>query len=485
MKGIIEHLGARLNLVAYKPPTLNTIAAFAPFTTCSTVLNTSIMSENTPQDAVSKQRWLPLTSPPSSPIAMPVRSALVDLPVVPLEQKPQLKANQLLTPPTTPLKPQISGASASADKAGAMLPIDVNLSVKPSDRLNFKANHTLPQECLEPDAAPKPYTAKYQLDKELGYGAWSTVYRAVQETELLKSSTNLPPTPPTSPITSANPSSMKVLAVKKPSGRPAQDILLKEAKILTYIHSHANTSNFVVPFHGFDPAHQSIILDAVPLSLEAYVKADAGRPLSTKTMFDPVIGAEEWTCLAEGLISGLAFLHSIGCVHGDIKPPNVLLRSESGGQLTPLYCDFSSSHIISSAGEEKEVEEVSAVTTEYLSPELLEALSPRSSERAVATYASDVFALGVTLLFVAIGDSPYAGARLASQKLGMAKEGLPLEFARWGEQASRVMKGRAVEKGLKGALAKEAKKRVAVAEWRDEIREIVKSWQEGGWTRGG
>ena len=426
---------------------------------------------------------------------MPSRPALADLPALPLNQRPQLKTsrtlpaevpvNQLLTPPSSPPKPDLSRASASADGAGAILSIDVDCTLKPSEMLKSEAIPAVPQKAPRPDAAPRPYTAEYHLEKELGYGAWSTVYGAVQDIEPSKSSTNLPPTPPTTPTTSVTPSSKKLLAVKKPSSRQAHGILLKEAKILTYIHSHANASSHLIPFHGFDLAQHSIILDAVPLSLETYAKEATRRPLSTKTMFDPIVGAQEWAGLAEGLISGLAFLHGIGCKHGDIKPANVLLRTESGGQLTPLYCDFSSSHIISGTGEKKEVEEVSAVTTEYLSPELLEALSPRNTDRAVANYASDVFALGVTLLFAAIGDSPYAGARLASQKLGMAKEGLPLEFARRGEQASRVMKGRAVEKALKGALAKEARKRVAVADWRDEIREIVKSWQEAGWAKGG
>ena len=456
------------------------------------------MSENTSQtDVFKQQHWLPLTSRPGSPVATPIRPALAELPALPLSQKPKLTAsktmpteiplvatNQLLTPPSTPPKPEIGRASASVDGTGAVQPIDVRLGTKLPDLLELKANHAPPQEALGPDAAPKPYTTKYRLEKELGHGAWSTVYSAFECIEPVNQPTNLPPTPPTSPTTGMTASIKKSLAVKKPSSRQAYKVLLKEAKILTFIHSHANASRYLVPFHGFDSAQHSIILDAVPVSLEDHAKAAGRRPLSTKTMFDPVIGAKEWAGLAEGLIDGLAFLHSVGCVHGDIKPANVLLQTESSGQLKPLYCDLSSSHVISSTGEKKEVEEVSAVTTDYLSPEFLEALSPRNTERAVASEPKDVFALGVTLLFAAIGDSPYAGAQIA-QRLGMAKEGLPFEFARRGEQASRVMKDRAVEKALKGALAKEAGKRVVVAEWRDEIRVVVKSWQEGGWARGG
>ena len=463
---------------------------------------------NTSQVAMSKQqqqqqRWLPLTSPPSSPVAAPLRPALAELPALPLTQIPQRPASktlpadipvgavhQLLTPPSTPQKPEINRAADSADGAETEDPVDINLVMKQSEMREFKTNQASQQEDLGgPDAAPKPYTGQYRLNKELGYGAWSTVYRAFESESVEPSqpAINLPPTPPTSPMTGATaPSKKKILAVKKPSSRQAHKILLKEAKILTYIHSHATASRYLVPFHGFDASQHSIILDAEPLSLEAHVKAATGRPLSTRTMFDPIVGAEQWAHLAESLIEGLAFLHNIGCVHGDIKPANVLLRTESSGQLTPLYCDFSSAHIRSrKPGEEEEAEEVSALTTEYSSPELLEALSPRNTHRAVATYSSDVFALGVTLLFAAIGDSPYAGARIASQKLGMAKEGLPFEFARRGEQASRAMKGRAVEKALKGALAKEVEMRMTVAEWRGEIPNVVKSWEEGGWARGG
>jgi len=151
-------------------------------------------------------------------------------------------------------------------------------------------------------------------------------------------------------------------------------------------------------------------------------------------MFDLVIGVETWVDLAIHLITGLAFLQDIGCVHGDIKPANVLLRTEASGKLIPLYCDFFSSHVVFPDTRLGDIDEVSAVTTDYVSPELLESFHHRNGERAVATFASDIFALAVTLLFTAIGEGPYAGAHMDLQKSVMAREGRPMDFARCGSR---------------------------------------------------
>ena len=370
----------------------------------------------------------------------------------------------------------------STDGIESIYSIGVNLRAKPADIPEVMAKKAKETAVDGPNTEPKPYTNRYTLHEELGYGVWSTVYRASETPEPIETTTNLPP----SPLNRSIPDSKKVLAVKQPHRRDAHKILENEARILTFLHAHAEASNYLVPFHGWDVASHSLILSAIPLNLETHAKLARKAPLTTKTMFDPVIGAAEWAHLAENLISGLAFLHGYGCVHGDIKPANILLQPNGDGKYAPLYCDFSSSHILSPTTTTKP-EEVSAVTTDYISPELLSAIhnGKNNNERAVATYTSDVFALAVTLLFAAIGESPYAGARMEIQKVGMAKEGLPLDFARRGEQASRVMKGRAVEKALKGALDKDVEKRLDVEAWRDAAMEVVKSWRAGGWVRGG
>lgn len=407
------------------------------------------------KENMKKQRWLPLTSPPTSPVTLAMRPALGELPAFPMNQIPKAKNTKpspAILPPTPknqPLSPPVT-----SEKMGEM------------------------------PGGIRPYASKYELHEKLGYGVWSDVYRASEITEPIFATPNLLPSPPISPTNRSAPGNSRVLAVKKASRRDAYKILEEEAKILTLLHSCKEASAYLVGFHGFDIAQHSIIMDSVPLSLENHTRLARKQPISTKTMLDPIIGAEQWANLAENLISGLAFLRSKGCVHGDIKPSNILLRVDENGKCTPLYCDFSSSHITTSTTSPDDIEEVSAVTTDYTSPELLESLHSKNV-RAVATYASDVFALAVTLIFAAIGESPYAGARIEMQKLVMAKEGLPLEYARVGEGASRVMKGKAVAKALEGGLKKGLEARLEVVEWREVVREVVMGWKEGGWARGG
>lgn len=409
-----------------------------------------------------------------------------------------LDSNSALSPPLTPLKAEHNTAGPCAD--------DLRLPKMPQDELGVNSElldeeiRTL--ECgvsenqvqkLEwKNTVPRPYARGYRLlgsaangYEEYGRGVWSIVYRAYETVE--RPSSMAPLTPPTSPPSSPVQGSINgMLAVKAPSRRDAHKPLEKEACILTYLHSFPRVRNFLVPFHGYDGLRNSLVLDAIPLNLESHAKT-AGKAalkhLSTKTMFDPVVGAAEWTRLAVGLIDGLAFLHAARCVHGDIKPANVLLRLSSSGTLAPLYCDFSSSRIASQSSfasnppssppnpeaseEQEEVESISAVTTDYASPELLISLHHRGiPTNAIATPPSDVFALATTLLMAAIGESPYAVARMEVQKLGMAKEGRPLDFARGGDCASRVMKGRMVERVIKGALEKDVQKRWTVGEWK-------------------
>lgn len=399
------------------------------------------------------------------------------------------RASQALTPPLTPSRPQHRRASTSVD-ALFLSSISLDSTTDPKPRLmkmdfeELQQTGKVQEEELSWEATiPRAPTKNYQLIgptsgyEEYGRGAWSIVYRAFQCSE----SEPFPPallTPPTSPIITSTPTNnvKRILAIKAPSRRDAHKVLDSEARILTYLHASPLAENYLVPFHGYDgPAHR-IIMSPVPLSLESHAKIaaiTARANFSTRTMFDPVIGTSQWAHLATHLIAGLDFLHSKSCVHGDIKPANILLHPSSDPDnpdaYTPLYADFSSSSVTASTSSP---EQVSALTPDYTSPELLLSLS---NGQAFITPTSDVYALAVTLIMAATGESPYSGARMEVQKLSMCRQGKPLDFARNGEQGSRILKNREVNKALEGA-AKGSETRWSVAEWKQEAGKVLQGW---------
>ena len=425
----------------------------------------------------------------------PSRQPLQLLPAVPLNKRPPAvtanslpfesistsKSTEPPTPPTTPLQRRHKRASTSAgsislEKMTEEPAVDGALGTQGVGM----AKADIDAGCAKRwgKTVPRPFTKQYRhqgtdihRNPELGRGVWSNVYRSV---EIPSTYPDPPLTPPTSP-TDPSPliSKTRVLAVKAPCRRDAHKVLDHEARILTYLHSFPGSSNFLVPFHGYDQSAHSIIMSAIPLNLDNHVKAAAKNArvnFSARTMFDPMIGVHEWSLLATALISGLSFLHSKNCVHGDIKPANILLEASEGtDSYRPLYCDFSSSLISSDTAPS----EISALTQDYTSPELLSSLTDPGIP-TFPTPAADVYALAVTLLFAAIGESPYASAgKMEYMKLSMAKEGRPLQFAKAGEQAARVRKGGLVGRCLAGAMVKDVAARWDVEKWKEEVGKVL------------
>lgn len=110
------------------------------------------------------------------------------------------------------------------------------------------------------------------------------------------------------------------------------------------------------------------------------------------------------------LCETLAFVHSKGIVHHDIKPLNILLTSDD----TIKIGDFG---IANSMGG----------TISYLSPEMLQGHEVESTDPRV-----DVYALGVTLLELLIGQNPFRGLSAADQlEKQLAHEFIPRNHSRW------------------------------------------------------
>jgi Protein kinase domain len=312
-----------------------------------------------------------------------------------------------------------------------------------------------------------------------GQGAWSNVYQALRRQQPLSSvcKSAAIPTPPPSPQATVP----LLVAVKSPVSNASRTILHNEAIILSHLSCTPDHENFIVPFYGYIPSSASLVLAPVPLSLSDYIAARARLARTDDTHLsrvEPVLGSTGWLCLAEKLVTALAWLHEVGgVIHGDIKPGNILLspnRSPEDFTFDPLLIDFSSSHILSST--DKTLNTLSALTREYAAPELLSPGVLRDPS-STATSASDVFSLAVTLIVAVTGDlMVYNGSVL--QRQYMATQGWDvLEFVRNGTNGTRVPSDGIVQTVVERAVRKVEKGRIDAATWKDLVRALRRAFK--------
>ncbi|MCX4451141.1 serine/threonine-protein kinase [Streptomyces sp. NBC_01789] len=124
----------------------------------------------------------------------------------------------------------------------------------------------------------------------------------------------------------------------------------------------------------------------VPWMAQEYVPAPSLKELVEDC---GTLGADALHWVAAGMAEALASLHSAGLVHRDIKPSNVLLPVEG-----PRVIDFG----ISQAHDLTRTQSALG-TVAYASPE--------QARGEPTTEASDVFSLGATLYYLAVGRPPY------------------------------------------------------------------------------
>jgi serine/threonine protein kinase len=307
-----------------------------------------------------------------------------------------------------------------------------------------------------------------------GRGAWSTVYRAIGR-ERTRSTGSMLPTPPSSPVVYVP----LILAVKKPARKDAKAIIRNEGIVLSLTAKTERSDQFIIPFYGFLPAMEALVLGPVPLSLQGFIESCGKEtPRAAWPSSDPVIGSTAaWIRLAEHTIRGLAWLHTEagdgGVVHGDIKPGNILLSPDLHAgpdfPFTPLYADFSSSQLLSASTITPNT--LSAVTREYTAPELLSS-KILNDPNSVATTASDVFSLAVTLLVAATGElMVYPGSMW--QRQAMATQGWEvLNHVRNGGQGHRVPRHGVVDRVLERAVLKAGMGRIDAMSWATLVEQM-------------
>jgi len=112
--------------------------------------------------------------------------------------------------------------------------------------------------------------------------------------------------------------------------------------------------------------------------------------------------------LAAGCAEALESIHGAGLVHRDLKPSNVLVAPDG-----PRVIDFG----VARAAERIQltVTRGAVGTPAYMAPE-------QARDTRQASAASDVFALGATLLFAATGHAPYQGDTVMDVLVRLATE---------------------------------------------------------------
>lgn len=319
------------------------------------------------------------------------------------------------TPPSSP----VGGLAYSTPKM--KIPIRSSNLMTPPDSPQSIRSHADASTRKSLDLAGvllSPYNSQQQKETDtLGEGQWSRVKRCTAD--------------------------KTVYALKCPRGQPARTVLRHEARILTHLADSRGYREHVVAFHGYMIEDDCILLDCIDLSLQDWVSSN-GR-VTRLPQNSPGLGLRDLTLQ---LVNGLTFLHRHGVVHGDIKPGNILLSTEAGAPgFRAVYCDFSASRLVGTDA----VASDAAGTYDYMAPELFSL----ASAEADTTFASDVYALGMTVIHSGLGQSPYSGLPNVYLQRAMAMRGEVLS----------VVSGAWWQALVEGAVRKASRDRWDTAEW--------------------
>ena len=117
-----------------------------------------------------------------------------------------------------------------------------------------------------------------------------------------------------------------------------------------------------------------------------------GPSLKTLVENEGPLSELQWFELATGLMSGLAGVHSVGVIHRDVKPSNVLM-SATGPRIIDFGISFSS--------------DATALTRTGMVAGTPTWFAPEQFQNTKITTAVDNFAAGSILFFAATGTSPW------------------------------------------------------------------------------
>ena len=205
---------------------------------------------------------------------------------------------------------------------------------------------------------------RYRILEPIGAGGSSQVYLA-QDTALGREV------------------AVKVLDPHAAADGTLRKLFVKEARALAQL-SHPN----IVAV--FDVGE----VDGLPFIVMEHV---AGASLKQRIERAGALPLADAVRLTDGIATGLAFAHSRGIIHADLKPSNILLDQND----TPKICDFG---IARTPMEDSESPQLFA-TALYVAPERVEGRP--------ASVASDMYGLGLVVYEMLVGKPPFTSANAA------------------------------------------------------------------------
>ncbi len=126
-----------------------------------------------------------------------------------------------------------------------------------------------------------------------------------------------------------------------------------------------------------------------------------GEPLHKRVRRRGPLGVRELHRLAASLVDALATTHRLGVVHRDVKPANVLVAETGEGVLVDF--GIATENERSPGGGDRALRE--RITLDGHVPGTPAFMAPEQARGEGATPASDLFSLGLTLVFAATGEA--------------------------------------------------------------------------------
>jgi serine/threonine-protein kinase len=211
----------------------------------------------------------------------------------------------------------------------------------------------------------QPIGSRYELDEQLGRGAFGSVWRGrVRET--------------------GEAIAVKVLLEELATDPDVVTRFLRERTALVNLR------------HRSLVAIRDLVVEGDVLAL--VMQLVEGPDLRAYLRGRGTLGPEEAALLVADVADALAVAHAAKIIHRDVKPANVLLQPEAGG-FRPLLTDFGIARLADAPSVTRTSQVVG--TPYYLSPEVI---SGRK-----ATSAVDVYSAGIMLYELLTGRPPFRG----------------------------------------------------------------------------